>query len=136
MPTATTSSRSPAATTTDATVTRKRAAAAILVQRQWEAYRHTADPAVRQQLLNHYLPLVRNVAGRMALGFPKSVEVSDLISTGVIGLIEALKNFDPDRGVKFETFAVPRIRGAILDELRSLDWVPRSTRAKAREIDR
>jgi len=61
---------------------------------------------VRQQLLNHYLPLVRNVAGRMALGFPKSVEVSDLVSTGVIGLIEALKNFDPERGVKFETFAV------------------------------
>ena len=136
MPTATTSSRSNAATTTDATVTRKRAATAILVQRQWEAYRQSADPAVRQQLLNHYLPLVRNVAGRMALGFPKSVEVADLVSTGVIGLIEALKNFDPDRGVKFETFAVPRIRGAILDELRSLDWVPRSTRAKAREIDR
>jgi RNA polymerase sigma factor for flagellar operon FliA len=80
--------------------------------------------------------LVRNVAGRMAHGFPKSVELADLISTGVIGLNEALKNFDPDRGVKFETFAVPRIRGAILDELRALDWVPRSTRAKAREIDR
>jgi RNA polymerase sigma factor for flagellar operon FliA len=91
---------------------------------------------VRQELLNHYIPLVRNVAGRMALGFPKSVELNDLISTGMIGLIEALKNFDPERGVKFETFAVPRIRGAILDELRSLDWVPRSTRAKAREIDR
>jgi RNA polymerase sigma factor for flagellar operon FliA len=64
------------------------------------------------------------------------VELPDLVSTGVIGLIEAFKNFDPERGVKFETFAVPRIRGAILDELRALDWVPRSTRAKAREIDR
>jgi RNA polymerase sigma factor for flagellar operon FliA len=107
-----------------------------VVQRRWEAYRHSGDPEIRQQLLNQYLPLVRNVAGRMAHGFPKSVELSDLISTGVIGLIEALKNFDPDRGVKFETFAVPRIRGAILDELRALDWVPRSTRAKAREVDR
>jgi RNA polymerase sigma factor for flagellar operon FliA len=116
--------------------TRKRSPISIQVQRKWEAYQHSKDPQVRQDLLNHYLPLVRNVAGRMALGFPKSVELSDLISTGVIGLIEALKNFDPERGVKFETFAVPRIRGAILDELRSLDWVPRSTRAKAREIDR
>ncbi|MBD3297684.1 MAG: FliA/WhiG family RNA polymerase sigma factor [candidate division Zixibacteria bacterium] len=116
--------------------TRKRSTVSVQVQRKWEAYQHSKDPDVRQDLLNHYLPLVRNVAGRMALGFPKSVELSDLISTGVIGLIEALKNFDPARGVKFETFAVPRIRGAILDELRSLDWVPRSTRAKAREIDR
>lgn len=104
--------------------------------RQWEAWRFSGDPEIRDQLLSRYLPLVRNVAGRMALGFPKSVELPDLVSTGVIGLIEAFKNFDPDRGVKFETFAVPRIRGAILDELRSLDWVPRSTRAKAREIDR
>jgi len=115
---------------------RKRSRTTVHVQRKWEAYYHDKNPDVRQDLLNHYLPLVRNVAGRMALGFPKSVELNDLISTGVIGLIEALKNFDPDRGVKFETFAVPRIRGAILDELRSLDWVPRSTRAKAREIDR
>ena len=68
------------------------------------------------------------------MGFPRSVELQDLVNTGVIGLIEAFKNFDPDRGVKFETYAVPRIRGAILDELRALDWVPRSTRAKARNI--
>ena len=72
----------------------------------------------------------------MAMGFPRSVELSDLINTGVIGLIEAFGNFDRSRGVKFETYAVPRIRGAILDELRALDWVPRSTRAKSREIDR
>jgi RNA polymerase sigma factor for flagellar operon FliA len=91
---------------------------------------------LRQELLNHYLPLVRNVAGRLAMGFPKSVEVTDLVNTGVIGLIEAFANFDPTRGIKFETYAVPRIRGAILDELRSLDWVPRSTRAKSRELDR
>ena len=72
----------------------------------------------------------------MAINFPRSVELGDLINTGVIGLIEAFRNYDPERGVKFETYAVPRIRGAILDELRSLDWVPRSTRAKAREIER
>lgn len=70
------------------------------------------------------------------MGFPKTVELPDLINTGVIGLIEAFANFDPTRGIKFETYAVPRIRGAILDELRSLDWVPRSTRAKSRELDR
>lgn len=102
----------------------------------WEHYRKTRDSETRDKLLTDYLPLVKNVAGRMAAGFPKSVELNDLVNTGVIGLIEAFRNFDPDRGVKFETFAVPRIRGAILDELRALDWVPRSTRAKARNIER
>ncbi len=104
--------------------------------KEWVQFKKDNDPQVRQKLLKEYLPLVKNVAGRMALGFPKSVELSDLVNTGVIGLIEALSNFDPSRGVKFETYAVPRIRGAILDELRSLDWVPRSTRAKSREIDK
>ncbi|MFH1977805.1 MAG: FliA/WhiG family RNA polymerase sigma factor [Candidatus Aenigmatarchaeota archaeon] len=108
----------------------------VQVSRAWDAYFSSGDPGVRQNLLNHYLPLVCNVAGRMALGFPKAVELNDLISTGTIGLCQSLKNFDPKRGVKFETFAVPRIRGAILDEMRSLDWVPRSTRSKARKIDR
>ncbi len=102
----------------------------------WIEYKRTEDPVLRRELLNEYIGLVRNVAGRMAVGFPKSVEVDDLISTGVIGLIEAAKNYDPDRGVKFETFAVPRIRGAILDELRALDWVPRSTRAKSRNLEK
>lgn len=102
----------------------------------WTRFRETNNPEMRDKLLADYLPLVKNVAGRMAAGFPKSVELNDLINTGVIGLIEAFNNFDPARGVKFETFAVPRIRGAILDELRALDWVPRSTRAKARNLDR
>jgi RNA polymerase sigma factor for flagellar operon FliA len=106
------------------------------LQKEWVQYKENNDPQVRQRLLEQYLPLVKNVAGRMAMGFPKSVELSDLVNTGVIGLIEALSNFDPSRGVKFETYAVPRIRGAILDELRSLDWVPRSTRAKSREIEK
>jgi len=102
----------------------------------WLRYQRSGDSEIRARLLKKYLPLVRNVAGRMAIGFPRSVELSDLINTGVIGLVEAFGNFDPDRGVKFETYAVPRIRGAILDELRALDWVPRSTRARSREIER
>ena len=104
--------------------------------REWSRYQKHKTVEIRQRLLNKYLPLVRNVAARMAMGFPRSVELSDLVNTGVIGLIEAFGNYDPERGVKFETYAVPRIRGAILDELRALDWVPRSTRAKSREIER
>jgi RNA polymerase sigma factor FliA len=104
--------------------------------RDWARYQKHQQLEDRQKLLNAYLPLVRNVAARMAMGFPRSVELTDLINTGVIGLIEAFGNFDSKRGVKFETYAVPRIRGAILDELRALDWVPRSTRARSREIDR
>jgi len=128
--------RRPAAKALTPGTTDKKVRQNVLLARQWTAYKLSGDQEVRQDLLKRYMPLVRNVAGRMAMGFPKSVELSDLISTGAIGLIEALRNFDPDRGVKFETYAVPRIRGAILDELRSLDWVPRSTRAKARQIDR
>jgi RNA polymerase sigma factor for flagellar operon FliA len=108
----------------------------VVTRRDWDKYLKDQNPEIRQRLLKRYLPLVRNVAGRMAINFPRSVELCDLINTGVIGLIEAFHNYDPGRGVKFETYAVPRIRGAILDELRSLDWVPRSTRAKAREIER
>jgi RNA polymerase sigma factor for flagellar operon FliA len=108
----------------------------MAIEKDWGIYLKSKDPEKREKLLSEYLPLVKSVAGRMAIGFPKSVELQDLISTGVIGLVEAFSNFDPNRGVKFETYAVPRIRGAILDELRSLDWVPRSTRAKSREIDR
>lgn len=103
---------------------------------EWKRYRKLRTPEIRAKLLAKYVPLVKNVASRMAMGFPRSVELSDLVNTGVIGLIEAFHNFDPNRGVKFETYAVPRIRGAILDELRALDWVPRSTRARSREIER
>ncbi len=129
-------SKRPAAKSKTPSSANKKVKRDAALARQWTAYKISGNQEVRQSLLKRYMPLVRNVAGRMAMGFPKSVELSDLISTGAIGLIEALKNFDPERGVKFETYAVPRIRGAILDELRSLDWVPRSTRAKARQIDR
>ena len=108
----------------------------MAAEKDWITFKETNSAELRQRLLEEYIPLVKSVAGRMALGFPRSVELPDLISTGVIGLIEALSHYDPARGVKFETYAVPRIRGAILDELRSLDWVPRSTRAKSREVDR
>jgi RNA polymerase sigma factor FliA len=83
-----------------------------------------------------YAPLVKYVAGRMGSGLPAHVEEADLISYGLIGLISAIERFDPDREIKFETYAITRIKGAIIDELRALDWVPRSVRAKAREIER
>lgn len=86
--------------------------------------------------LEDYLPLVKFIAGRLAIGLPRSVEIDDLINAGVVGLIEAYRNFDTSKGVKFETYASLRIRGAILDELRGMDWVPRSTRARSREIER
>jgi len=83
-----------------------------------------------------YSPLVKYVAGRMSSGLPSHVEESDLISYGLLGLISAIERFDPSRDIKFETFAIARIKGSIIDELRSLDWVPRSVRAKAREIEK
>ena len=86
--------------------------------------------------LEGYLPLVKYIAGRLAIGLPRSVEMDDLINAGVVGLIEAYHNFDSDKNVKFETYASLRVRGSILDELRGMDWVPRSTRARSREIER
>ena len=83
-----------------------------------------------------YSPLVKYVAGRMSSGLPAHVEEADLISYGLIGLISAIERFEPEREIKFETYAIPRVRGAIIDELRALDWVPRSVRARAREIER
>ncbi|OPX25870.1 MAG: hypothetical protein B1H02_00260 [Candidatus Latescibacteria bacterium 4484_107] len=101
-----------------------------------EAYGKQKSPRDRERFLVEYLPLVQLIAGRLAVGLPSSVHLEDLIHSGVIGLIEAMNHFDPSRGVKFETFATPRIRGSILDELRALDWAPRSTRAKSRFLDR
>ena len=89
-----------------------------------------------QNPLEDYLSLVKYIAGRLAIGLPRSVEMDDLINAGVVGLIEAYHNFDESKGVKFETYASLRIRGSILDELRGMDWVPRSTRARSREVER
>ncbi len=102
----------------------------------WESFKSTADPQAREGLILHYSGLVKFVAGRVAVGLPRSVDQADLVSYGLFGLIDAIDKFDLERGFKFETYAISRIRGAILDELRSLDWVPRSVRSRAREIDR
>src|SRR5436189_4760683 len=101
----------------------------------WALYKSTGDEKAREQLVLNYSPLVKFVAGRMSSGLPAHIEESDLISYGLLGLIGAIERFDPEREIKFETFAVSRIKGSIIDELRSLDWVPRSVRAKAREIE-
>jgi RNA polymerase sigma factor for flagellar operon FliA len=102
----------------------------------WERFKKNGDQQAREGLILHYSPLIKFVAGRLGVGLPRSVEQSDLISYGMFGLIDAIDKFDLDREIKFETYAVNRIRGAILDELRALDWVPRSVRARAREIQR
>jgi len=106
------------------------------IQRAWHVLATTGCRRTREQLILHYVPLVKFVAARVGAGLPASVEHDDLVSYGTIGLIEAVDRFDLRRKVKFETYAVPRIRGAILDELRALDWVPRSIRARQRQIDR
>ena len=102
----------------------------------WRRYKDHDDPAARDRLILTYAPLVKYVAGRMNSHLPGHVEESDLISYGLMGLIGAVQRFDPGRQVKFETYAVARIKGSIIDELRSLDWVPRSVRARSREIER
>jgi RNA polymerase sigma factor FliA len=103
----------------------------------WQSFRAQPDDrALRDRLILTYAPLVKYVAGRLGSGLPAHVEEEDLVSYGLLGLIGAIERYDPDRDVKFETYAVTRIRGAIIDELRSLDWVPRSVRARAREIER
>jgi RNA polymerase sigma factor for flagellar operon FliA len=109
---------------------------AIELRDLWRRYKATADDKARERLVVAYSPLVKYVAGRMASGLPAHVEEADLISYGLVGLISAIQRFEPERDIKFETYAITRIKGAIIDELRSLDWVPRSVRAKARDIER
>lgn len=101
----------------------------------WSEFKNTGERALRDRLILHYSALVKFVAGRMAVGLPQNVEQADLVSYGVFGLVDAIEKFEPDRGFKFETYAISRIKGAILDELRSIDWVPRSVRAKARAVE-
>src|SRR5947209_7676156 len=109
---------------------------AIELQELWRRYKATGDERARERLVVAYSPLVKYVAGRMSSGLPGHVEEADLISYGLGGLISAIERFDLSREIKFETYAITRIRGAIIDELRNLDWVPRSVRARAREIER
>jgi RNA polymerase sigma factor for flagellar operon FliA len=109
---------------------------AVELKDLWRRCKEDGDERARERLVVAYSPLVKYVAGRMASGLPSHVEEGDLISYGLIGLIGSIERYDLDRDIKFETYAVARIRGAIIDELRSLDWVPRSVRAKARDVEK
>lgn len=104
-------------------------------ERLWAEYKQSRDPQIRDMMVKQYAPLVKYVAGKVAIGMPHNVEFDDLVGFGVFGLFDAIEKFDPEKHVKFKTYAVTRIRGAIFDELRSIDWVPRSVRQKAREIE-
>ncbi len=100
----------------------------------WGRYKTSGDVDVRNHLVERYASIVKYVAGRLAVNMPPHVEFDDLVSYGTFGLLDAIEKFEPSRGFKFKTYATTRIRGAILDELRSIDWVPRSTRQKARQL--
>jgi RNA polymerase sigma factor for flagellar operon FliA len=102
----------------------------------WRKYRANRDRQLRDRLILTYAPLVKFVAGRLGSGLPAHVDEGDLVSYGLLGLIGAIERYDPDRDVKFETYAIARIKGSIIDELRAMDWVPRSVRARARDIER
>ncbi len=101
----------------------------------WHHYKKHNIPAIRDHFVKQYAPLVKYVAGKISIGLPQHVEFDDLVGYGVFGLFDAIKKYDPEKQVKFNTYAVTRIRGAIFDELRSIDWVPRSVRQKSKEIE-
>jgi RNA polymerase sigma factor FliA len=101
----------------------------------WTRFKVEQDSAARDELILNYSPLVKYVAGRLASSLPQTVDTADLISYGIFGLIDAIEKFDLERAIKFETYAISRIKGAIIDELRAMDWVPRSVRSRAREIE-
>lgn len=105
------------------------------INEQWRLYKEQGDFQARDRLILAYSPLVKYVAGRMSNGLPAHIEEGDLVSYGLLGLIGALERFDPSRNIKFETYAVSRIKGSIIDELRALDWVPRSVRSWARRVE-
>jgi RNA polymerase sigma factor for flagellar operon FliA len=102
----------------------------------WKEFKETKDPPLRERLILHYSPLVKYVAGRVGAGLPPNIEQADLVSYGIFGLIGAIEKFDISRAIKFETYAISRIKGAIIDELRAIDWIPRSVRYKAREVEK
>lgn len=106
------------------------------VEDLWDDYERSASLESRNRLVLHYSPMVKYVAGRVSAGLPNTIEQADLVSYGMFGLIDAIDKFDRSRGFKFETYAISRIRGAIIDELRSIDWIPRSLRAKARAVEK
>jgi RNA polymerase sigma factor for flagellar operon FliA len=114
---------------------RSQAPTGIVLAEQWRRYRRDGERRVRDELVLAYCPLVKHVAGRIVSGMPAHVDIADLIAYGLAGLVEAVERYDPDRGVQFETYAGMRIRGAIIDALRSLDWVPRAVRDEGRAIE-
>lgn len=105
------------------------------INRLWEEYQQTKQVDNRDKIIAHYLPLVKLVAGRIAIGLPSHVDKEDLVSNGFFGLLDAIERYDPMRGIKFETYAVTRVRGAILDAIRAQDWVPATIRQKARQYE-
>jgi RNA polymerase sigma factor for flagellar operon FliA len=105
------------------------------VQDVWVQYKKTGDKGLRNTLMERYLPLVKYTADRISAKLPSEVDVDDLVSAGIFGLVDAIEAFDLDRGVKFETYCSPRVRGAILDELRTMDWVPRLVRSRAHKLE-
>lgn len=112
----------------------KKAAAEIDIDAIWKKFFKKRSEELRNKLMEYYLPLVKYTAERIYVKLPDKVEVDDLISAGIFGLMDAIDAFDPKRGVKFATYCTPRVRGAILDELRSMDWVPRLVRARAHQL--
>lgn len=102
----------------------------------WKKYKRTKSQSLKEEIVKRYLYLVKYVAGRVAIGLPPNVEFNDLVSYGILGLFDAINKYDVSQGNKFETYAVSRIRGSIMDELRKLDWAPRLLRKKAREIEK
>lgn len=106
------------------------------IQALWREFCSCRSQRLRERLVLHYAPLVKYVAGRVGTGLPTHVDVGDLVQSGIFGLIDAIEKFEPERGLRFETYAMQRIRGAILDDLRSQDWVPRVVRSRAREAER
>jgi RNA polymerase sigma factor for flagellar operon FliA len=117
-------------------VTKTADAESTELDRLWTEFKERAEQSARERLILHYAPLVKYVVGRLAANLPHTVERADLVSYGMFGLMDALDKFDRTREVKFETYAIPRIKGAIIDELRAMDWVPRSIRFKAREVEK
>lgn len=105
------------------------------LRKAWDAYKRTGDPEAKERLILEYAPLVRQVAGRVAIGLPSNVDQDDLLSYGFFGLLDAMNRFEPERQIKFETYAARRVRGSMIDGIRAADWVPRSVRQKAKAIE-
>ena len=118
----------------DPAVAKQNAEAAL--RELWVEFKASGESRLRERLILHYSPLVKYVAGRVGVGLPPNIEQADLVSYGIFGLIDAIEKFDLERAIKFETYAISRIKGAIIDELRAIDWIPRSVRYKAREVEK